>query len=175
MDITDIKRKMIAAIGILAAVFIAASAVYYRSAECLPFVYGTLLGSAVSVLKVIMLARAVGKSLSQDTQAAANHVRLNHLLRMFISGAVLVLAALVDAISLWGAAAGVLSFQLALYVLKATSKNAAAKTSITPQAPPADTQALDPQAPTEKNQTSIEDAQALGAETQNSNTGGDEH
>lgn len=113
---------MIFTIGILTLVFIAASVIYYRSPDCLPFVFGVLLGSAASIVKVMLLERAVDKALGMEKTSAGNYVRLQHILRLAFTGAVLVLAALVPAISLWGAVAGVFSFQIALYCLKVFKK-----------------------------------------------------
>lgn len=122
MEMSGIKKKMTITICILFIVFSLASVIYYRSLDCLPFIIGALLGCAVSIAKVILLARAVDKSLEKDTKTAGNYVRLQHFLRLLLTGAVLLLAALVPGINLWGAAAGVLSFQVAIYLLKFTYK-----------------------------------------------------
>lgn len=118
MKLSEIAKRMIFTIGLLTLIFIAAAAVYYRSLDCLPFVWGTLLGALVSAAKVVLLERAVDRALGMDKDRAGNYVRLQHLLRLALSGAVLVLAALAPHLSLWGAAAGILSFQISLYFLK---------------------------------------------------------
>ncbi|MGI5935875.1 MAG: ATP synthase subunit I [Oscillospiraceae bacterium] len=122
MKLSEVAKRMILTIGILTLLFIAAAAVYYRSPDCLPFVFGALLGSATSIAKVILLERAVDRALGMEKDRAGNYVRLQHLLRLALSGAVLVLAALVPNISLWGAVAGILSFQISLYTLKMFKK-----------------------------------------------------
>ena len=113
---------MIRTICILMLVFIAASAIYYRSWDCLSFIYGALLGSGVSIYKVIILEKTVDKALGMEEKSAGNYVRLQHLLRLFISAVVLVLAAIVPWISLWGAAAGIFSFQISLYFINFSVK-----------------------------------------------------
>jgi hypothetical protein len=123
MKLSEIAKKMVRAILIMLLALIAGAILYYRSLAFLPFLYGALLGGAVSIAKVFLLDRAITSALDMQAQAAGNYVRLQHLLRLLISGAALVLAALVEPISLWGAAAGVLTFQLAVYLLKSHKKS----------------------------------------------------
>ncbi|MGI6169445.1 MAG: ATP synthase subunit I [Christensenellales bacterium] len=123
MKLSDHAKKMIRTICILLFILVVAGVVYYRSWSCLPFVFGALLGAAVSILKVLLLERAVDKALAMEEKAAGNYVRLQHLLRLLLTAVVLVLAALVPAISLWGAAAGVFTFQISVYILKFSLKS----------------------------------------------------
>ncbi len=116
MKISDLAKRLLLTICILAAVLMAASVVYYRSSSCLPFVFGVLLGAAVGAAKVIILELAVDKVLSMEKKAAGNYARLQHTLRLLLTAAALVLAALVPGISLWGAAAGILTFQASVYI-----------------------------------------------------------
>lgn len=115
MKLTYIAKKMIYTILIIAIIGIAGSALYYRSLEFLPFLWGVILGSAASIVKVILLDRAVDKALSMEKKRAGNFVGLQHLLRLVLSGAVLVLGAVVPQINLWGVVVGILAFQLAVY------------------------------------------------------------
>ena len=122
MKLSALAKRMIVAIGVLLLVLIAAAVAYHRSLECLPFIYGAVLGAAVSVAKVILLERAIDKTLTMDQKAAGNYIRLQHLLRLALTAAALLLGALVPAISLWGVAGGVFAFQISLYVLKFSKK-----------------------------------------------------
>lgn len=115
MKLTYIAKKMIYTILIIAIIGIAGSALYYRTLEFLPFLWGVILGSAASIVKVILLDRAVDKALSMEKKRAGNFVGLQHLLRLVLSGAVLVLGAVVPQINLWGVVVGILAFQLAVY------------------------------------------------------------
>ncbi len=123
MQLADLSKKMIVTICILAPIFMVASVLYYRSLSCLPFVLGVLLGSLASVAKVLLLERAVNRAVNMEKKAATGYITLQHMLRLFLTGAVLVLAALVPAINLWGAAAGVLTYQVAVYLIKFTVKS----------------------------------------------------
>ncbi|NLF35447.1 MAG: hypothetical protein GX585_05720, partial [Clostridiales bacterium] len=74
------------------------------------------------LIKVFLLGRAVDQAMAMEKKAAARYIQLQHLFRLFLTGAVLVLAALVPAISLWGAAAGIVAYQIAVYSIKFTAK-----------------------------------------------------
>ena len=63
------------------------------------------------------------KALTMEQKKAGNYVSIQHLLRFLLTGVVLVLGAILPQISLWGVAAGVLAFQLALYNIKDASKS----------------------------------------------------
>lgn len=123
MQLTDLAKNMIRSILIIAVIFTVGVAIYYRSLDFLPFMLGVVLGSAVSIYKVILLESAIDKALDMEKKRAGNYVSLQHLLRLLLSGVALVLGALVPWISLWGVVVGILAFQLALYTIKFTSKS----------------------------------------------------
>lgn len=123
MKLSDIAKRMVFTIGIIAFVCILGSIIYYRSLSFLPFMFGVFLGSALSIIKVFLLERAVDAALIMEQKRAGGYVSLHHLLRLLLSGVVLVLGALVPQISLWGVAAGILAFQLAVYNLRFMSKS----------------------------------------------------
>lgn len=120
MELSDLAKRMVRAILLIALVCVLASVSYYRSLDALPFVFGVLLGAVVSITKVYLLERAVNKALTLEEKQAGNYVGLQHILRLLLSGVVLVLGAVVPQISLWGVVAGTLAFQLATYSLKFT-------------------------------------------------------
>lgn len=123
MKLTNLAKRMIITILIIALVCVLGSIIYYRSLDFLPFLFGALLGSAVSIVKVFLVEHAVDKALTLEQKQAGNYVSIQHLLRMLFSGVVLVIGAIVPQISLWGVAAGILAFQLAIYNVKITSKS----------------------------------------------------
>ena len=115
---SDIAKRMMTVIGALLLLLVAASAVYYRSLAFLPFAFGALLGVALNVGKIIMLDRTVGKAVRMEQKDAGNYVRLQHFLRFALTGLVFLAAALIPFISIWGAAAGVCTLQVALFFTK---------------------------------------------------------
>ena len=122
MKLSDLAKRMVFTIIAIALISILASTAYYRSLDFLPFALGVLIGSAVSVAKVFLLQHGVDKALSMDQKRAAGYLSLNHILRLIISVAALFLGAVGPQISLWGVAAGILSFQVATFNIKFASK-----------------------------------------------------
>ena len=89
------------------------------SAEALPFVLGVLLMSALNILKIQMLERTVKRTIEmEDANIGKNYVRLQYLLRYFLTGAILVVAALTPFINIWGAILGVFTLQIALFSVR---------------------------------------------------------
>ena len=123
MKLTNLAKRMILTILMIGIICTLVSIIYYRSLDVLPFFLGILLGSAVSIGKVFLLEKAVDKALTMEQKKAGNYVSIQHLLRFLLTGVVLVLGAILPQISLWGVAAGVLAFQLALYNIKDASKS----------------------------------------------------
>ena len=113
-----LAKKMTLIICALLSIFLIAAALYYRSLSFLPFAYGALLGTAVSILKVILLDRAVDRAIDMEKKRAGNYVNLQHFLRLSLTAGVLILGAVFPAISLWGVVAGVFAYQLSMYALK---------------------------------------------------------
>ena len=122
MKLSDMGRRMINNILIIAFVCILISVLYYRSMKFLPFLFGVLLGSSLSILKVFLLEHTVNKALTMEKTRAGAYVSIQYILRFLLTGIVLYFGAVVPQVSLWGVAAGILSFQLAAYNLKFTSK-----------------------------------------------------
>jgi len=118
MKLSALAKRMVMTILVIALVCILGSVLYHRSLAFLPFRFGVLLGSAVSIVKVLLLERAVDRALTMEAKQVGSYVGIQHLLRLLLSGGVLVLGALVPQISLWGVVAGILAFQLATYNLK---------------------------------------------------------
>lgn len=123
MKLSNLAKRMIITILIIGLIFIVGSVIYHRSWGFIPFLIGIILGSAVSIAKVFLLERTVDKALTMEKKQAGNYISIHHVFRLILSGAVLILGAIVPQISLWGVAAGILAFQMAAYNVKFTSKN----------------------------------------------------
>lgn len=116
MKVTPLAKRMIITIVGISTLFVVGSFIYYRSSAFLPFLLGTLLGTGVSIWKVFVLERAVDRALGMDKKKAGNYVSLQQLFRLFVTGVVLFVGAVVPQVNLWGVAAGIMAFQLALYL-----------------------------------------------------------
>lgn len=123
MKMSNLAKRMIFTILVISLICILASAIYYRSLDFLPFMLGVILGSALSILKVFLLERAINNVLEMKKNKAGSYVSLQHMLRLLLTGVVLFIGAVVPQISLWGVVAGVFAFQVAVYNIKFTSKN----------------------------------------------------
>ncbi|MCL2767712.1 MAG: hypothetical protein FWE49_03175 [Synergistaceae bacterium] len=115
MNSCGAEKKMIKVIVISSLIIIAAGAVYYRSLSVLPFAVGVFLMAALNVFKIIMLGRTIERAISMEEKKAGSFIRFQHLLRFLLTGLVLVIAAKTPFISLWGAAAGIFTLQIAAY------------------------------------------------------------
>ena len=128
MRLSDIAKKMLLATGLALPMLVGGAALYYRSPGFLPFAGGALLGTIASAAKILLLDRAVRKMIGMEPGQAANYARLQSLLRFAATGAALLIPALalrwwnVSAGALWGAAAAVLVYQLAIYSMKIFAK-----------------------------------------------------
>lgn len=113
------SKKMIMFIGVVALVFIAGGAIFYRSLEALYFACGVILLSALNVLKVFLLERVAQKTLDmEDANNAKVYIRFQYILRYFLTAAFLLAAALIPFISVWGAIFGVFTLQISVMIVR---------------------------------------------------------
>lgn len=126
MELSDIAKRMIKVILIIALLCITGSIIYYRSLEFLPFFIGVILGSVASIGKAVLLDRAIDKALKMENKQAGKYLTIQNILRLLVSGLVLMIGALAPQVSIWGVAAGILAFPFATYSenfrIKKTSK-----------------------------------------------------
>jgi len=120
-------KKIIMIIGISALAIMAGGAVLYilldtlPSEEALPFALGVLLTSALNVFKINMLERTVRKTVDmEDATTGKHYVRLQYLLRYFLTAAVLLIAALTPFVNIWGAILGIFTLQIAIISVRFT-------------------------------------------------------
>ena len=62
--------------------------------EVFKYVYGVVFGTIFAVLKLMLLERSINKSANLSEGQAQNYIRLHYMLRYFLTGAVLAVAAL---------------------------------------------------------------------------------
>jgi len=95
-----------------------ASVIFYRSLEFLPFALGAVLGVALNIVKIFILDRTTVKVLNMENKRAGSYIRIQHFLRFVLTGLVLLMAALLPFINVWGAAIGVCTLQVAVFFTK---------------------------------------------------------
>lgn len=123
MNFSKLAKRMMTTILIITLIGIVISAVYYRSWDFLPFLYGGLLGALTSIVKVILLDKAVDKLIKMEGTKARNYAALQNIVRLAISGLALLAGALIPGISLWGVALGILAYQPAAYSARSVMGN----------------------------------------------------
>jgi len=131
MKLSPAGMKMVLVICIAAMVIIAGGAAVYLFAAALParesflFALGVILTSALNVLKITMLERSVRKTVDmEDPNAGKNYIRLQYLLRYFLTGAVLVVIGVIATLTqyygiVWGAIAGIFTLQISVFTVRA--------------------------------------------------------
>ena len=113
MKLSLTAKRMFIVIGACALLFTVIAAFVYRSQEIFWFVLGVIPMSALSCAKVVMLEQAVEQAAQiEDAASAKNYIKLRYFLRLGLTVAVLIGAGLSGHSSmLWGAIAGVFTFQ----------------------------------------------------------------
>jgi hypothetical protein len=124
-------RKMIASIIVVSLVFIAVGVALelfsvgvpfgleVQYIKAVPFCLGVILMAGLNVAKVFLIERAVNRTVEiGSVRSGKTYIRLQYFLRFFLTGVVLIVAALTPVIDIWGAVAGVLTFSIAALSLK---------------------------------------------------------
>ena len=116
--LSDIAKKTALAVSILLLVIIAAGFAFYRSFTLgyLYFVVGAVLGAALNMCKIIAINRVINRAPGMNPEDAGNYARGQYLLRFLLTTVVLIAAALVPFISIWGTAAGILTMPVATFI-----------------------------------------------------------
>lgn len=117
MKLSKEARTMTKIIVIIVLVAGLISLLYYRSKEALPFIWGLLVGGLASLLRLFILEKTVNSFISGST-TKASRAQVSHLARLLIAFVALLIGAIVDGISLWGAVIGIFSYQVGTYVVR---------------------------------------------------------
>ncbi|MBR1738087.1 MAG: ATP synthase subunit I [Firmicutes bacterium] len=80
------------------------------------FAKGIIFGTVFSILKVILLEKTLKKAVNMGQANAQNYTRLHYSLRYFLTGVVVVVAALVKSISLLGVVLGLAAMTPAVFI-----------------------------------------------------------
>ena len=85
-----------------------------NKSDVLPYIYGVLAGTGISLLKVAMIERAVKRVAEMAIVSVGPYVGMQHLIRFGITGMLMVAVANLQDIDILSTAASVLSFQVAV-------------------------------------------------------------
>ena len=119
-SIETAAAKMIQVILALSVFIAVGGALFFRSVEAVPFAAGVALAAAVNVVKVILLKKSVESSLAKDPVSAKFHLQYTYFLRLILTAAVLVVAALVpqNIVNLFGTIFGIFTLNFASYSMR---------------------------------------------------------
>ena len=125
MKLSWTSKRMILVIFAAALIIMAGGAAYHGISNALHFALGVLLTSGLNAAKVALIERTVQRTLEMEgEQNASNYVRLQSLTRLFLTAAVLAFAALNPGyINIWGAVAGLFTWQIGAYSMKFFKNN----------------------------------------------------
>jgi len=125
MKLSKLTKAMMMMTGAAALVMIAAGAAVLRSPAAIPFALGVVVMSAVNVFKIYLLERTVNAATDiENIDAGKNYMRLQYLLRYFITGVVLLVFGLlywqelIPEASAWGAVFGIFTMQISIMIVR---------------------------------------------------------
>jgi len=124
-----VARKQIQVLVVLAFLVMAGGFVFYTLTDSvfmtLPFVAGAALGCVLNTGKVILLKRAVLKAVERDAHGARLHLQVSYFLRLMLTLAVLLVAALSpnEYVNVMGTVIVLLTWPLAMYSMKFFFRN----------------------------------------------------
>lgn len=121
---SQMVKRMIIVIAISSAVIMAGGVAFYRSSSAILFILGVAAMGLVNIAKVFLIERTVNATMSHvESKDGRNYVRLQYIMRFFLTGVVLVGIILItrhteDFAAVIGAIIGVFSLQIAAISLK---------------------------------------------------------
>ena len=136
-SIDAVAGKVIQVIIALSILIAVGGAVYFRTAEeALPFAAGVAMAMAVNITKVLLLKKANANSLSKDPHSAKVHLQYTYFLRLILTAAVLVAAAMIpdNFVNLFGAVFGIFTLHFSFYSMRYFFRHALADEIMTASA-----------------------------------------
>jgi len=125
MRLSKLTKAMMTMAGAAALVMILAATAILRSPAVFPFALGVLIMTAVNIFKIFLLERTVNATVGMDNiDTGKNYVRLQYLLRYFITGVVLLAVGLlfwqelIPEACAWGAVIGVFTLQISVMIVR---------------------------------------------------------
>lgn len=114
MHLSQTANKLILAVLALAALFCGISIVFFDNIN---FCGGVLFSTIFVVIKLIVTEKSIQHAVNLDAKSADAYMKGQYALRYFLTGGVLIAAALIEPINLYGAIVGALLAQPAGYIV----------------------------------------------------------
>ena len=115
-----VARKMIQVILFLSALIAVGGIVFFRLPQALPFVTGVSMAAGVNVAKVFLLKKAVTDAVKKDAASAKVHIQATYFMRLMLTLAVLLAAALLpnDYVNLMGTVIAIFTLPISTYSMR---------------------------------------------------------
>lgn len=114
LKMSDTCKKLSMVIVVLGAISLVVGLFFADSK--IHWLFGIVLGTLVSVVKVYMLERALDKAVDMEPKDATNYTRANYTMRLVISVGVVVIACVTKQFNVGGVLIGLLLVQPAAYI-----------------------------------------------------------
>lgn len=120
MDSYDVLKKLIVVVVALGVIVFGIGSFWTES--ILFWFFGILLGTGISVIKVIMLNNTLNKAVEMSPEDAKNYTRSRYTFRLVLSIVMVVVAVKIPYISVVGVIVGLLLVQPAVYIVNFLNK-----------------------------------------------------
>lgn len=114
MNLSQTGNKLIIAVIALATLICGISIVFFNN---ISFCGGIVFSTAFVIVKLVITEKSIKHSLTLDAKGAEGYMKAQYAVRYFLTGMVLIAAALIEPINLYGAIVGALLAQPAGYIV----------------------------------------------------------
>lgn len=114
MNLSQTGNKLILAVIALAILVCGISMVFFDN---ISFCGGVIFSTVFVIVKLIITEKSIQHSLNLDPKGAEAYMKAQYAIRYFLTGMILIAAALIEPINLYGAIVGVLLAQPAGYIV----------------------------------------------------------
>ncbi len=114
MNISQTATKLILCVVALAALICGISIVFFNNID---FCGGVAFSTVFVIIKLIVTEKSIEHSLNLDAKGSEGYMKAQYAIRYFLTGIVLIAAALIEPINLYGALVGIVLAQPAGYIV----------------------------------------------------------
>ncbi len=114
MNLSQTANKLILCVIALSALICGISIVFFNN---LDFCGGVVFSTFFVIIKLAITEKSIKHSMDLDAKSADNYMKAQYAFRYFLTGGILIAAALLDQINLYGAVVGIVLAQPAGYIV----------------------------------------------------------
>ena len=117
IKISDISKKIMLKMGAVCFLALGIGAIIIGTDNLSYYAWGLGFGLVFSILKLLLLEKTIDKSVDMPVNNAENYVRLHYMMRYFLTGAVLIVSALINIYTMIGVIIAVFSLRPAIFIV----------------------------------------------------------